>query len=68
MNNGWYIIAAEIKFLEGCAIILLIAPLLAIATSCIEFGRLDFSDLSYSFSSYVFILLAYFLRVIEKIK
>ena len=58
----------KIKFLEGCAIILLIAPLLAIATSCIEFGRLDFSDLSYSFSSYVFILLAYFLRVIEKIK
>ncbi len=56
----------KIKFLEGCAIILLIAPLLAVATSCIEFGGLDFNDLAYSFSSYIFILLAYFLRVIEQ--
>lgn len=58
----------KIRFFEGISVLLLAAPLLATITFYTEFGKLDFSYLAYSFSSYVFGLLAYFLRVIEKIK
>lgn len=62
MNNN------KIRLFESIAIVLITAPLLAATTFSIESGQLDFSYLCYSFSSYIFGLLAYSLRIIEKIK
>jgi uncharacterized membrane protein len=56
------------KFFESVGIILLIPSLLAFITLYIEFKELDVSYLTYSYGSYVFILLTYFLRIIEKNK